>query len=286
MTAATTTRTPESDQAQEDHIPVRLWLSYKRARARNEKPRHAAKLALEGSGFTSQRGRERLVDLLVGREQQRGLGSTEAERDEELALEAAEVEAGGPVVAAEPEEGSVEAIRRDAERTVAELEAAERRLAPEGIGADADPDVLAELGLIEGQLKQARVTLSRTGNAEREIARREREAAEQAERAGHDQAEAQFRELQPEIHGIAVEFDAAASVLAEILARYQDKKGTQAAAVAGTTRGEEAVRRRSYRPADPAAALYVALRERGVTIAGIDGSNRAQPLAAIEPEVL
>jgi hypothetical protein len=32
--------------------------------------------------------------------------------------------------------------------------------------------------------------------------------------------------------------------------------------------------------------LFVALRERGVEVKGVDGRNDAQPLAAIEPEAL
>lgn len=283
MTTATTTDpTPATDQAQ-DHIPVALWRRYKWHRQRSERPHMAASVALDDCGYTSQRKREPLRELLTARERDSGLASTEAEQDEELALEAAELEAGGAVAPVEPEAGSTQAIRRDAQRTVAELEDRRRRLSPEAL---TDKAARAEVATIEGEISETRSLLDLAGTAETETAARVREAAERAKREGHERSEATAQALQPQIHKAAERYDAAASVLAERAAAYKGLKDAQAGAIAGTERGQEAVRARSYRPSEVADALHVALRARGVEIKGIDGSNRALPLAATEPEAL
>jgi hypothetical protein len=156
----------------------------------------AAGLALDDCGYTSQGKREPLRELLISRERERGLGSTEAEQDQEIALEALEAEAGGPVVPAEPEEGSVEAIRRDAQLAVGELEQARRRLAPQAL---TDLDVRAEVELIEGQIAQARATAQLADDAEAQTAQLAAEEVKQAESercAAHD---AEARKLEPAI---------------------------------------------------------------------------------------
>jgi hypothetical protein len=243
----------------------------------------AASLALDDCGYTSQKKREPLRELLTARERDRGLGSTEAERDQEIALEADELEAGGPVVPAAPEPGSTAGIRAAAQRTVSELEDRRRRLSPEAL---TDKAARAEVATIEGEIAEARSLLDLAGTAETETAARVREAAERAKREGHEQAEATAQALQPQIRKAAARLDTAASTFAESVAAYMELKELQAAAIAGTERGPEAVRARSYRPAEVSSALFVALRERGVDVKGVDGRNDAQPLAAIEPEVL
>jgi chromosome segregation ATPase len=243
----------------------------------------AASLALDDCGFTSQGKREPLRALLTGRERDSGLGSTEREQDEEIALEAAELEAGGPVVPAEPEPGSTQAIRQDAQRTVSELEDRRRRLSPEAL---TDKAARAELTSIESEIGEARSLLDLVDTAQGEIDRRTREAVEAARRAAIERSEATAQALQPEIRRAAERIDTVAGTLAECVSAYAALKGQQAAAIAGTDRGQEAVRARSYRPAEVSSALFVALRERGVEIAGVDGTNRSKPLAVAEPEAL
>jgi len=243
----------------------------------------AASCALDDCGYTSQRKREPLRELLTARERDSGLASSEAEQDAELALEADEIEAGGAVVPAAPEPGSTAAIRADAQRTVSELEDRRRRLSPEAL---TDKAARAELATIESEISEARSLLDLAGTAEGEIDRRTREAIEASRRAAIEQAEATAQALQPQIVKAAARLDTAASTFAESVAAYMELKELQAAAIAGTERGPEAVRARSYRPAEVSSALFVALRERGVEVKGVDGTNRSTSLAATEPEAL
>jgi hypothetical protein len=282
MSPTITDHTPSTDQAQE-HLPVALWRRYKWHRQRSERPQMAASVALDDCGYTSQRSREPLRELLISRERERGLASSESEQDQEIALEALEAEAGGPVVPAAPEPGSTAAIRASAQRTVAELEDRRRRLSPEAL---TDKTARAELVTIESEISEARSLLDLATEAEGEIDRRTREAIEAARRAAIEQAEATAQALQPQIVKAAARLDTAAGVLAETVAAYKELKELQSAAIAGTERGQGPVRARSYRPGEVAAALHVALRARGVEIAGIDGTNRSMPLAATEPEAL
>jgi hypothetical protein len=286
MSTATTTA-PTTDPATtdpvQDHVPVRLWGRYRWHRQRSERPQMAASLALDDCGYTSQGTREPLRGALTGRERDRGLGSTESEMDEERALEAAELEAGGAVAPVEPEPGSTAAIRAGAKRTVAELEDRRRRLSPEAL---TDKAARAALTKIESEISEARSLLDLADTAEGEIDRRTRESIEAARRAAIEHAESQAQALQPQIVKAASRLDIAAGTFAESVAAYMELKELQAAAIAGTERGQEAVRARSYRPAEVSSALFVALRERGAEVGGVDGRNDAQPLAAIERETL
>jgi len=255
---STATAISEADQAQQDHLPVALWMAYRRQRARREKPQYAASIALDGAGYTSQRNRERLSALLQQREKERGLASSEAEQDQERELELAEIEAGGAVAPVEPEPGSTAAVRADAERRVIELEEQRRRMSVEAL---TDPKVKQELLDVESEIALARSTLDLADTAETEIQRREREASEAAARAVREQGEAEARELQPQIHLAAVELDAAAHAFAERAAAYRDLK-------------------------EGAAALNVAMSEHGIggAIEGFEGNRRDTSMAACEAE--
>jgi hypothetical protein len=268
--------------APEVEVSAELWRSYRRLRAlhKQERPSRAADLALTECGFTKSDSRGRLERLLVEREQSTGLSPTPGERREDEALEAeAAVAEPDP-----PEPGSLEAVRADAARSVVELEEAKARLAPEAIAGD--PDVLAELRLIEGELAHARATSELSHLAEGETARRAREASEAAARAAAEAAEAEAQALQPQIRKAAERLDVQASTFAECAVAFQELKEAQAGAVGRTRRGQEAVRGRRFRRREVAAALFVALRERGLggVIEGFEGSNRDTPLAAGEPE--
>jgi hypothetical protein len=257
--------------------PPSMWRSYAQERRMGSSQREAASHAFAAHPrFRKSDTLEAFRQQLADREAEHGLALTESEYEEEIIREA---EAGE-----EPEPGSLEAIRADAARSVVQLEEAKARLAPEAIAGD--PDVLAELASIETELSRARAVSELSDLAETETARRAREAREQAERQAHEQAEQQAQALQPQIVKAAARLDTAASTFAEAVAAFRDLKQLQAGAIAGTDRGPEAVRARSYRPQEVASALYVALRARGVEVEGVTGSNSALPLAATEPEKL
>jgi hypothetical protein len=274
MPTATATTPPEAEQVQ---IPAAIWQTYRFRRSCGDKPATARSEALEGSGLTSGRAREAMAAALTAREAERGLAQTAEEREAELLAEGIED------VPLEPEPGSTQAIRRDAARTVDELEVTRARLAPEAL---TDPKVRAELATIESDIAEARSLLDLVDTAQGEIDRRTREAIEATRRAAIEHAEATAQGLQPQIRKAAARLDTAAATFAESVAAYKELKELQAAAIAGTDRGQEAVRARSYRPAEVSSALFVALREHGVEVKGVDGRNHAQPLAALEPEAL
>lgn len=253
-------------------ISDELWREYRRLRAVHPRPGVAAGFALTATGFTKSDTRNRLSRALTEREQARGLAASRAELEADAAAEAAALDENA---AAPPEPGSAQAIRADALRMVAELEAARARLSPEALS---DPDVRAEIDSIDGQLAQARATAQLVDDAERENARREREAIEVAEREAREQAAEEARGLQPAIRKAAQRVDTAAGVFAESVAAFRELRDQQAAALART-----GVRGRQYRPGLVAGALQVALRARGVAVEGVEGHAHAQPLAAAEP---
>jgi hypothetical protein len=218
-----------------------------------------------------------MAALLIQREELSGLALSPEELEAEILAEAAAIDD------APPEEGSAAAIRVDAERHLAELHEQRRRLAPEAVQ---DPKVRQEYLDVESEITLTESTIGLVDTAEEQEIERERASAEAARLAALEDAEAQAQRLQPQIATAAARLDTAASTFAECVAAYRDLKQLQAGAIAGTDRGPEAVRARSYRPAEVAAALFVALRERGVQVEGIEGSNRALPLAATEPEKL
>jgi len=281
MSITITDPTTPADQGQ--HLPVALWKAYKWHRGRNEKSRIAASIALDELGYTSQRAREPLTELLVGREQSRGLGSTPEEQEEEIALESAELEEGGPVSPAEPEPGSLGAIQADAREQLETLREQRARLAPEAL---TDASAKADMKVLEDEIRAAETALDLVEVARGETGRREREASEAAALAVREQGEAEAAKLQPQIALAAQRVDTAAGVFAEAATAFQELKELQAGAVGRSGRGSEATRGRSFRRREVAAALYVALREHnlGDVVEKFSGDNRDTPLASGEPK--
>jgi FtsZ-interacting cell division protein ZipA len=223
---STITPTPETDQAAQDHIPVAVWRIYKQKRTMfREKQRIATWMALDECGYTSQRSRERLGDLLVKRENEQGFGSTPEEEEQEIALEAAEAEAGGPVVAAEPEPGSLGAIQADARERLETLREQRVRLAPEAL---TDAAAKAEMLNLEAEIAAAETALDLVEVARGETGRREREATEQAEREHREAENAAALKMVPAVAKQKGVVDAVlASAAAEVvkLEEVQDRQG-------------------------------------------------------------
>ena len=269
------TLTPEQDTTAV--MPAALWAEYRRKRTLfGEAQRVASRLSLDACGVHFQPNRERWADELVEREQTRGLTPSAGEVEAEIVEEAEAVE----VEPAAPEEGSTAAIRADAEREIPELEAARSRLA---VDALTDGEAKQELLDVEAKLLDARRAVEWAGLADADAALRQTEAAEQAVRAAREQGAKQARELQPAIATAAAAVDGAAAAFAESVVTFKQLREQQAAALVTAGRGQEAVRKRSFRTGEITAALYVALRDGGVKVEGVTGTNRDQPLAAGEP---
>lgn len=276
MTSSTLTPETETEQV----LPPELWRAYRDERRMGSKQRQATSHAFERfPAFTKSDTREKLAQAMFQREAERGLALTEEEREEETLLEAEGV-ADAP---AEPEPGSLGAIQADASEQLETLREQRQRLAPEAL---VDASAKAEMKTLEDEIRAAEQALDLVDVARGETGRRAREAAEAAARAAVAQAEAQARALQPKIRKAAERYDTAAATLAECAVAYKDLKDAQAGAIARTPRGAEGARAREYKPGRLSEALQVALRERGVKIAGIEGSARDEPLAASEPEKL
>jgi hypothetical protein len=250
--------TPSTPEAP-SHIPVALWKAYRWQRGRNERPRIAASIALDQLHYTSQRSREPLTAMLTERERERGLGSTESEQDEELALESAELEAGG-AVEPEPEPGSAEAVRRGAQRTIAELESKRAGLAPEAL---TDLDARAQVENIDREIREARLSAELADLAETETARRAREQAEQAAQAGREEADRQAQAMVPKVAALKAAVDSAAGAWVTAVVELRDAQEQHAAFVSGATGGDAmATRSVRFRDGDVAGALRASLHGR------------------------
>ena len=281
MSAATFTDPTPSTPEAPSHIPVALWKAYRWQRSRNERPRIAASIALDQLRYTSQRSREPLTAMLTERERERGLGSTEAEQDEERALESAELEAGGAVVPMEPEQGSAEAVRRDAQRTIAALEVKRAGLAPEAL---TDLDVRGEVEKLDGEIQRARATAELADAAESETARRVREQVEQSEREAREHASTEAAKLEPVIAKARADVDAKAIAWATSVAALRDWTEQRVTYVAGAEPNDAmAIRSARFRPEDVVSGLKAAMRDR-VDLGAELGASRRDALLAAEPE--
>jgi hypothetical protein len=277
---STVTITDPTPTEQVPEIPVVLWRAYRNERRTGSKQRLAVTAAFERvPGFTKQDTRERLADALIEKEARDGLALTSREREDEIERGAAEVEDA----LAAPEPGSHEAIEADARQRVDELREQIARMSPEAL---VDHKVAGEQKAAESELAEAERALVNVTRARGEITRREESALEAAEREAVEQAEAEAAGYQPKIREAAERYDTAASTLAECAVAFRDLKDAQAGAISRTPRGAEGVRARSFKPGRLTEALAVALRARGVTIEGVTGSARDEPLAATEPEKL
>jgi hypothetical protein len=219
--------------------------------------------------------------MLTERERERGLGSTEAEQDEERALESAELEAGGAVVPMEPEQGSAEAVRRDAQRTIAALEVKRAGLAPEAL---TDLDVRGEVEKLDGEIQRARATAELADAAESETARRVREQVEQSEREAREHASTEAAKLEPVIAKARADVDAKAIAWATSVAALRDWTEQRVTYVAGAEPNDAmAIRSARFRPEDVVSGLKAAMRDR-VDLGAELGASRRDALLAAEPE--
>jgi hypothetical protein len=207
MPTATTT-SPESEIKPVQEIPAKLWALYRQRRlVHDDKPRAACREALdEHKGFTSQRNREQLADLLVEREQQRGLASTDAEYEVEVAAQAAAAEAA-----------EAAAVAQEAKRGLPELEDEwHRHQARAAIG---DPDAIAAIKVIESEMKTAKDEQDRQDQQAQGVAKAERERREGENAAG--------AELEPAVAKQKIVADrafASAAVEARKLQELQDRQ--------------------------------------------------------------
>lgn len=268
-----TTATPPTSQPE---VTPELWRAYRRLRALHkvERPSRAAGLALTECGFTKGDTRERLSRALTEREEKTGLRPTAGEAREDAALEAALAEAE------QPEPDSLQAVRADAARTIAELEQARARLAPEAVAGD--HDVLAELASIDGQLAQARSTAQLADLAELETARREREQAEQAEREHRENASREAAKLEPVIAKLGADVDAKAAAWVAAVVALRDATEQRASYVAGAEPGDQMrLRGARFRGDSVVGALRAALRGH-VRLDGLEPGRGDSLLAASE----
>jgi hypothetical protein len=212
--------------------------------------------AFEAVGrFTKSDTRERLRGLLIERERRDGLALTSREIEDEIAAEAE-----GEGVPVEPEAGSAEAIRRHAQRTIAQLEAKRSGLAPEAL---TDLDARAQVESIDGEIREARLSAELADLAETETARRAREQAEQAAQAGREEADRQAAEMVPKVAKLKADADEAAISWVQRVVALRDGMETHTGFVGAATNGDKmAMRSVEYRDGDVLAALRSATRGR------------------------
>ncbi len=258
-------------------IPPDLWRAYRRARAAHPErvASFAANIALDAVEVSDRATRGRLERAMYTREVEEGLRPSRHEREADAAADAAAVEAARGAV----EDGSIDAMEADARERVETLREQVENMAVEAL---TDSAVAAEQKSALSELAEAELALENVARARRVTSRRETEADEQAAQAVREMAAKQVRELQPQIRKAAERVDSTAAVFAESVSAFRELREQQAAALAATGRGQEAVRSGSYRAGEITVALAVALRERGLKIPGIEARNHAGPLAAGE----
>jgi hypothetical protein len=222
-------------------------------------------MALEGSGYTSQSGRERMMALLIEREELSGL-----EREAAVLAEAAAVDN------AEPEPGSADAIEADARQRVAELRAQIERMSPESLS---DAKVAAEQRDAESQLADAERALVNVERARREVGRRDVDAAERAEAERRATATAEAAKLEPVILKLKGDVDQKAVQWVEGVVALRDAVEARAAQVAAAEPNDVmALNSARFRAGDIASSLRHALRGR-IRIGALEAPGRTEPLA-------
>ncbi len=254
-----------------------LWRSYRRARAANPErvASYAAGLALDEQGIPADRGR--LERLLYNREVEKGLRPSRHEREQDALADAEAAQAARAAIV----DGSIDAIEIDARERIEELKLQIERMSVEAL---TDANVATEQKAALSELTEVELALANVTRARPETARREAEAAEQAERKARAKAEDEARALQRQIAKAAARVNTAAGVFAESVAAFRDLKEAQVVALAAAGRDQAVLRGRYYRAGEVSAALWVALRDRGVKIDGVEGGRHAAPLAETAEE--
>jgi hypothetical protein len=250
-----TTLTPETDQALT--VPVKLWALYRQRRLTfGDNPLVACREALDThKGYTSQKAREGLSDLLVEREEQRGLASTDAEYEEELVAEAEAAEAA--------------AVAQEVRRQLPQLQDDWSRLQP--LVAIGDPDAIEESKELESEMRSAK----------RELDRQAAEVAEaaKAEREGQESAAATAQKMLPQVDKLRATVDAQAAAFVASVVNLRDGTEERRAFVAVAEPGDQmAIRAAEFRPGEVESALR--FHSRGVLFSRVSGQD-----APLVPEV-
>jgi hypothetical protein len=269
----TATTSNETEQ-QALTLPPKLWHAYLAERRMGSKQSLSVSAAFERvPGFTKQDTRERLRAALIEREARDGLVLTEADREAEIAAEAASVEAP-----AEPEPGSNEAIEADARQRVAQLREQIERMAPEAL---VDAAAASEQEAAESELAEAERALTNVTRARGELTRREKSAAQQAERERQEGENAAAAKLRPMIAKQKAAVDAVlAAVLPEVL-KLRDMQTRAEGHVLGGGGGTFDARSVRFRPDDVESAIRFHCRGAGL-FSRVTG--RDEPLAPQEAE--
>jgi hypothetical protein len=250
----TPTATPTSDIQPATEIPAALWHMYRQRRlAHNDKPRVATREALDHvGGYTSQRNREALADLLIARENALGLSVTPEEEEQELALAAAAAEAA-----------EAAAVAQEVKRQVPELEEEWRRHQPSA--AIGDRDAIEALAEIESELRTAKE------EQDRQVA--EAEAGEQAQREARDSAAASAEKMLPQLAARKAKIDKALAAVAVEVAGLRGATEQRVAFVAAATQGDAmAAHSARFRPDDVESAIRFHLAAAGL-FAGVSGKD-------------
>jgi hypothetical protein len=263
--------------------PKQLWTTYTWERGQGRSQAEAAEEALDRNHVSPKTDRERITKQLHRQELEWGLSQTPLEQVEEAERKAAEAEAiEAAHAAANPEPGTVEAKRKDAQQRVSELEPQISRLAPEAL---TDSAVRQKVLTLESELDKARKELQLIGRADSENARREQAAIEDAAKAAKGAALAKAHERQGPREKAVEKADKVAQAYVAALVEVRLVCDGQADDLAHGGEGIEQFARRRY-STDRAteALLHHLLAQNGDGLLDVgDLKQRHKSLSATEP---